>query len=62
MNEWLKEWAQQEVCKEMNPFGVVCTSVRSETHIQDRWGKLQKNQSQDSWLHDSCQKHFKCEL
>jgi len=41
-NGWIKEWAGQEVCMEMNPYGVACTSIRSETQIQERWGKVQK--------------------
>jgi hypothetical protein len=43
MNECLKEWAGQEVYKEMNPFGVACTSIKPETQIQESWGKVQKH-------------------
>ena len=43
-NEWIKEWAGQEVCMEMNPFGVACTSIKYETQIQESWGKIHKTE------------------
>lgn len=47
MNEWIKEWARQEVCKEMNPFGVACTSIKSETQIQKAGEKYKKPESRE---------------